>query len=87
MPKGVNRVLRRRTVERQDLGSFDSLVMDAADRGSKGTSMAEEEPLLVSPPTQEVAVHVRDYGRFTRMLKWSALTVLVIAFIVLLILK
>ncbi|HZC38899.1 MAG TPA: hypothetical protein VE221_09545 [Sphingomicrobium sp.] len=49
--------------------------------------MAEEEPLLVSPPTQDVAVHVRDYARFTKLLKWSALTVLVIGFIVLLILN
>jgi hypothetical protein len=48
--------------------------------------MAEEEPLLVSPPTQDVAVHVRDYLRFTKLLKWGALTSLVIAFIVLLIL-
>jgi hypothetical protein len=52
----------------------------------KGNGMAEEEPLLTNPPTQEVAVHVRDYARFTKMLKWSALTCLVIAFIVLLIL-
>jgi hypothetical protein len=49
--------------------------------------MAEEEPLLVSPPTQEVAVHVRDYERFTKLLKWSALTCLIIGFTVLLILK
>jgi hypothetical protein len=49
--------------------------------------MAEEESLLVNPPTQDVAVHVRDYTRFTRLLKWSALTCLVIAFFVLLILK
>ena len=49
--------------------------------------MAEEEPLLVSPPTQDVAVHVRDYTRFTRMLKYGALTCLVIGFFVLLILK
>ncbi len=48
--------------------------------------MAEEEPLLVSPPTQDVAVHVRDYMRFTKLLKWGALACLVIAFIVLLIL-
>jgi hypothetical protein len=48
--------------------------------------MAEEEPLLVSPPTQDVAIHVRDYTRFTRLLKWSALTCLVIGFVVLLIL-
>jgi hypothetical protein len=61
--------------------------MDAAAvRIEKGISMAEEEPLLVSPPTQDVAVHVRDYERFTRMFTWGALTCLVIGFIVLLIL-
>ena len=49
--------------------------------------MAEEEPLLVSPPTQDVAVHVRDYLRFTKLLTAGALSCLVIAFIVLLILK
>ena len=47
----------------------------------------EEEPLLAHPPTQEVAVHVRDYERFTKLFKYGALTCLVIAFIVLLILK
>ena len=49
--------------------------------------MAEDEPLLVSPPTQDVAVHVRDYERFTRMFKWGGLTALIVGFIVLLILK
>ena len=49
--------------------------------------MAEEEPLLVSPPNKEVAWHVRDYERFTKMLKWSALACLVIAILVLLIIK
>ena len=49
--------------------------------------MAEEEPLLVSPPNSEVASHVRDYERFTKMLKWGALACLIIAFVVLLILK
>jgi hypothetical protein len=49
--------------------------------------MAEEESILVNPPTQDVAVHVRDYTRFTKLLKWGALTCLVIGFIVLLILK
>lgn len=49
--------------------------------------MAEQEPILVSPPTQDVAVHVRDYLRFTKLLKWSALTCLAIGFFVLLILK
>ena len=54
---------------------------------AKGIVMAEEEPLLVSPPTQEVAAHVRDYERFTKLFKYGALTCLVIGFIVLLILK
>lgn len=49
--------------------------------------MAEEEPLLVSPPTQDVAVHVRDYTRFTKMLKWGAIICLIVAFFVLMILK
>lgn len=49
--------------------------------------MAEEEPLLVSPPTQDVAVHVHDYTRFTRMMKIGAIACLIIGFIILLILK
>ena len=49
--------------------------------------MAEEEPLLVSPPTQDVAVHVRDYTRFTQLLKYGAIICLIVGFIVLLILK
>ena len=49
--------------------------------------MAEEEPILVSPPTQDVAVHVRDYTRFTRLLKYGAIVCLIVAFIVLLLLK
>lgn len=47
----------------------------------------DEEPLLAHPPTQEVAVHVRDYERFTKLFKYGALTCLVIGFVVLLILK
>jgi hypothetical protein len=49
--------------------------------------MAEEESILVSPPTQDVAVHVRDYTRFTRLLKYGAFFCLIVGFIVLLILK
>jgi hypothetical protein len=70
------------------LGAPHSLVMERATAaGEKGTRMAEEEePLLAHPPTHEVATHVRDYERFTRMLKIGALTCLAIGFIVLLIL-
>jgi hypothetical protein len=49
--------------------------------------MAEEEPLLVSPPTHDVAMHVRDYTRFTKMMTRSAITCFIIGLIVLLILK
>lgn len=49
--------------------------------------MAEEEPLLVSPPTQDVAVHVHDYMRFTKMFKWGAISAFIIGLIVLMILK
>ena len=70
------------------LGSAAGLVMDGGDRLlEKGMFMADEDSLLVSPPTQDVAVHVRDYLRFTQVFKWSALGCLVIGFIVLLILK
>ena len=48
--------------------------------------MAEEEPLLVDPPTHDVAVHVHDYERFTHLMKWGALACLVIALTVLMIL-
>jgi hypothetical protein len=49
--------------------------------------MAEDESILTSPPTQDVAVHVADYTRFTRLLKIGAVTCLIIGLIVLLILK
>jgi len=48
--------------------------------------MADEESLLVNPPTQDVAVHVRDYTHVIRMLKWGAGICLVVALIVLMIL-
>jgi hypothetical protein len=49
--------------------------------------MAEEEPLLVSPPTHDVAMHVRDYTRFTKMMTRGAITCFIIGLIVLLILN
>jgi hypothetical protein len=48
--------------------------------------MAEEESILEHPGTHEVAVHVRDYERFTKLLTIGALTCLVIGLIVLMIL-
>jgi hypothetical protein len=61
--------------------------MDAGKISLEGKRMAEEESLLVSPPTQDVAVHVHDYTRFTKLMKWGAVTCFIVGFIVLLILK
>lgn len=47
--------------------------------------MAEEEPILTNPGSPEMANHVRDYERFTALLKWGAIISLVVAFIVILI--
>ncbi len=47
--------------------------------------MAEDEPLLASPPSQDAAVHVKDYARFTKMLKWSAIICFIIGILVVLI--
>ena len=48
--------------------------------------MADDESLLTNPPTQDAAIHVRDYMRFTKLLTIGAFTCLVIGFFVLLIL-
>ncbi|HEU5481725.1 MAG TPA: hypothetical protein VFU80_01355 [Sphingomicrobium sp.] len=40
----------------------------------------EEEPILVHPGSPEAAGHVRDYERFTQLLKWGAIVSLVVAF-------
>ena len=47
----------------------------------------DEETILTSPPTQEVARHVDDYSRFTAILKWGAIICLIIAFFVLMIIS
>lgn len=47
----------------------------------------DEEPLLANPLTHEMTVHVRDYERFTRMLKFGAIACLIVGLFVLLILK
>ncbi len=47
--------------------------------------MAEEEPLLSSPPTQEMGWHVRDYEGFVKLFKWGAIISFVIAMLVILI--
>jgi hypothetical protein len=50
-------------------------------------TMAEEEPILTNPPTQDVATHVRDYTRFVHLLKWGALVSLVTALVVMMIIS
>jgi hypothetical protein len=49
--------------------------------------MAEDEPILSNPPTQDMAVHVHDYTRFTKMMFRGAIACFIVGFIVLLILK
>lgn len=49
--------------------------------------MAEDESILVNPPTQDVAHHVRDYTRFVHLLKWCALIALVTGLFVMMIIS
>ena len=49
--------------------------------------MAEDESILVNPPTQDVAHHVRDYTRFLQMLKWGAIISLISALFVMMIIS
>ena len=48
--------------------------------------MAEDESILTNPPTHEMGVHVHDYERFTRLVKYGAIACLIIGVIVLMIL-
>jgi hypothetical protein len=49
--------------------------------------MADDESILASPPTQEMAHHVTDYSNFTKLLKWGAIICLVIGLLWLMIVK
>ena len=49
--------------------------------------MADEEPLLTDPPTQEVATHVRDYTGFIKMLKWGAILSFITAMVVMIVIS
>ena len=49
--------------------------------------MAEEEPILNSPTTPEAAAHVRDYERFTWMMKWGTIIAAILGIIVILIIS
>lgn len=41
----------------------------------------DEDSILTSPPTPEVARHVDDYSRFTFLLKWGAVVALIVALV------
>ena len=41
-----------------------------------------EEPILTEPQSQDVAVHVRDYTSFIKMVKWTTIISAVLGFIV-----
>jgi hypothetical protein len=85
MRAGVKGRLRRIS---WGLGSLPVVVMDGVNRRQGARlRMADNESILENPPTQDVAVHVRDYMRFTKLFKWGALVCLLIGFLVLLILK
>ena len=49
--------------------------------------MAEEEPLLTSPPTQDMAAHVHDYERFTKMMFRGAIVCLIVGILSLIFIK
>jgi len=55
----------------------------AETQRKRGFSMADDESLLTNPPTQDVAVHVADYTRFTHLFKWGAVSALVIGLFIL----
>ena len=44
--------------------------------------MAEQEPILTERQAQDTAVHIRDYTFFTKLVKWTLLVSLALAFIV-----
>ena len=49
--------------------------------------MADDESILASPPTQEMAHHVADYTRFTQLFKYGAIVCLIIGLVWLTIVK
>ena len=63
------------------LGTGKRLVMDVPTFmiSKEGKfRMADEESILASPPTQDVANHVDDYSNFTRLFKWGAIVCLIV---------
>ncbi len=48
--------------------------------------MAHQEPAATASASHDATAHVRDYARFTKMVKWGAVTAAIIGLIVLMIL-
>ena len=70
------------------LGAQGRLVMGLGKQAAtSGTNMAEDESILVNPPTQDVAHHVSDYTRFVHLLKWGAIIALVTGLFVMMIIS
>jgi hypothetical protein len=57
--------------------------MDLYTSKPQGFRMAEEDPILTNPPTQEMARHIHDYEKFTQLFKWGAIAAVISAFVVL----
>ena len=49
--------------------------------------MADEETILTHPPTEDVAVHVRDYTRFVQLFKWGAIISLITGLLVMMLIS
>ena len=71
------------------LGAQGRLVMGLSHKhaATSGSIMAEDESILVNPPTQDVAHHVRDYTRFVQMFKWGAIIALISGLFVMIIIS
>jgi hypothetical protein len=67
------------------LGVAVGLVMEEATQAPNNLTrgiMADDETFLTSPPTPEMAHHVRDYTRVMALLKYGAIVCFIIALVV-----
>ena len=58
-----------------------ALLWTPNERPIEGYFMAKEEPILDSPPTQDMAAHVQDYAKFVMLLKWGAVVCLIVGLV------
>jgi hypothetical protein len=64
------------------LGEAARLVMDRQRLSRDEDMMAKNSTMPNEPTAHEMTHHVRDYSRFTTMVKWGGLAAFIIAFIV-----